>query len=55
MRERGKEKRNIPNLSHVLADAASLPFQDETFDIVTISFATRNINPNKDILSAHLK
>jgi demethylmenaquinone methyltransferase/2-methoxy-6-polyprenyl-1,4-benzoquinol methylase len=55
MLEKGREKRNIPNLSHVLADAVSLPFPDETFDIVTISFATRNINPNKDILTAHLR
>jgi demethylmenaquinone methyltransferase/2-methoxy-6-polyprenyl-1,4-benzoquinol methylase len=55
MLERGREKRNIPNLSPVMADATSLPFPDETFDIVTISFATRNINPNKDILTAHLR
>jgi demethylmenaquinone methyltransferase/2-methoxy-6-polyprenyl-1,4-benzoquinol methylase len=55
MLERGKEKRNIPNLSPVLADAVCLPFPDETFDIVTISFATRNINPRKDVLIDHLK
>lgn len=55
MLERGKEKRNIPNLSPVLADALRLPFPDETFDIVTISFATRNINPRKDVLIDHLK
>ena len=55
MLERGKEKRNIPNLSPVLADAVFLPFPDETFDIVTISFATRNINPRKEVLINHLK
>jgi demethylmenaquinone methyltransferase/2-methoxy-6-polyprenyl-1,4-benzoquinol methylase len=55
MLERGKEKRNIPDLSPVLADAVCLPFPDETFDIVTISFATRNINPRKDVLIDHLK
>ncbi|MGD8535635.1 MAG: class I SAM-dependent methyltransferase, partial [Candidatus Aminicenantes bacterium] len=44
-----------PNLSPVLADAACLPFPDKTFDIVTISFATRNINPRKDVLIDHLK
>lgn len=55
MLESGRKKRKIPNLSPVLADAARLPFPDETFDIVTISFATRNINPNKDILTAHFR
>ncbi len=55
MLKRGKEKRNVPNLSPVLADAACLPFPDETFDIVTISFATRNINPRRDVLIDHLK
>lgn len=55
MLERGREKRKISNLFPVLADAMRLPFPDGTFDLVTISFATRNINPNKDILTAHLK
>ncbi len=55
MLKRGKEKRNIPNLSPVLADAACLPFPDETFDIVTISFATRNINPKREVLIDHLE
>ncbi len=55
MLKRGKEKRNITNLSPILADAVCLPFPDETFDIVTISFATRNINPRKEVLIDHLK
>ena len=55
MLERGKEKRKIPNLSLVLADAVCLPFPDNTFDIVTISFATRNINPRREVLIDHLK
>ena len=33
-----------------LADASHLPFPNETFDLVTISFATRNINVSKKIL-----
>lgn len=49
------EKRHIPNLSFVLGEAICLPFPDMTFDLVTISFATRNINPNKGILNAHLR
>jgi demethylmenaquinone methyltransferase/2-methoxy-6-polyprenyl-1,4-benzoquinol methylase len=33
-----------------LADASHLPFPNKTFDLVTISFATRNINVSKKIL-----
>jgi len=32
------------------ADAGALPFRDETFDLVVISFATRNINITRDNL-----
>jgi demethylmenaquinone methyltransferase/2-methoxy-6-polyprenyl-1,4-benzoquinol methylase len=49
------EKREIPNLSFVLAESGRLPFVDMTFNLVTISFATRNIYPNKPELVAHLK
>jgi demethylmenaquinone methyltransferase/2-methoxy-6-polyprenyl-1,4-benzoquinol methylase len=34
----------------VLSEAAALPFPDETFDLVTISFATRNINTGRELL-----
>ena len=37
-----------------LADADSLPFADETFDVVTISFATRNIHTGRDVLLRRL-
>ncbi len=37
-------------ISFVTADVNALPFHDETFDLVTISFATRNINVTRDIL-----
>ncbi|MFJ6678591.1 demethylmenaquinone methyltransferase [Microbacterium sp. NPDC091382] len=33
-----------PNLSFVEADATALPFADEEFDTVTISFGLRNVN-----------
>ncbi len=52
---RGLEKRKIPNLSFVLADSGRLPFVDMTFNLVTISFATRNISPNRPELVAHLR
>lgn len=34
----------IPNLSFALADATALPFPDNHFDAVTISFGLRNVN-----------
>ena len=39
---------DVPNLEFTLADATALPFEDDTFDAVTISFGLRNVNdPNK--------
>jgi len=34
----------------VMSDVKSLPFPSDLFDLVTISFATRNINLSKDLL-----
>lgn len=39
----------------ILTEASSLPFPDETFDLITISFATRNINPQREVLINHLR
>jgi demethylmenaquinone methyltransferase/2-methoxy-6-polyprenyl-1,4-benzoquinol methylase len=55
MISRALKKREVPNLSFVLAESGRLPFIDMTFSLVTISFATRNIYPNKRQLVAHLK
>jgi len=41
MLEVGKRRR--PDLSFVAGDATRLPFADETFDVVTISFGLRNV------------
>ncbi|WP_194410681.1 demethylmenaquinone methyltransferase [Microbacterium cremeum] len=38
-----RRHRGIPNLSFVEADATALPFGDEEFDAVTISFGLRNV------------
>lgn len=43
-----KAKKNKIHLC--IADAGKLPFGDNTFDLVTISFATRNINISRDLL-----
>jgi len=36
-------KENIDNIDFTLADTVKLPFKDNTFDIITITFATRNL------------
>jgi demethylmenaquinone methyltransferase/2-methoxy-6-polyprenyl-1,4-benzoquinol methylase len=38
-----------------IADAAHLPFADNSFDLVTISFATRNLNASRGTLIKHLR
>jgi len=37
-------KKGIKNIRFTLTDALRLPFADNSFDIVTITFATRNLN-----------
>ncbi|WP_345039498.1 demethylmenaquinone methyltransferase [Georgenia daeguensis] len=39
----GVGKRRRPDLPFVAGDAMALPFADETFDVVTISFGLRNV------------
>ena len=36
-------KRRHPEIAFVAGDATSLPFADETFDVVTISYGLRNV------------
>jgi demethylmenaquinone methyltransferase/2-methoxy-6-polyprenyl-1,4-benzoquinol methylase len=49
------EKGNTPNLFPVIAEAGILPFPDESLDLVTISFATRNLNPRREILESYME
>ena len=42
--------KSIPAVALVMADVNSLPFGSDRFDLITISFATRNLNLSKDIL-----
>lgn len=43
-------KRQASNIMFAAADSHCLPFRSETFDLVTISFATRNINLSRQSL-----
>jgi len=45
----------IPNLSFVQADATQLPFGDDEFDAVTMSFGLRNVNEPKKALRELLR
>jgi len=50
MIRKGTQKQEANQIAFVLADVRALPFNERTFDLVTISFATRNININRDAL-----
>lgn len=47
--------RKLPGAALVRASARELPFPDASFDLVTISFATRNINTDRENLLAALR
>lgn len=46
---------SIRNLSFVQADATALPFDDDEFDAVTMSFGLRNVNEPKKALAELLR
>ncbi len=46
---------DIPNLSFVEADAMALPFADDEFDAVTISFGLRNVSEPRVALAELLR
>lgn len=46
---------DIANLSFAEADATALPFADDEFDAVTISFGLRNVNDPKKALAEMLR
>ena len=51
MMETAKRKPDAKDIEFVEADVKQLPFDDNTFDLLTISFATRNLNLSKEILT----
>ncbi|MFC1944121.1 ubiquinone/menaquinone biosynthesis methyltransferase [Chloroflexota bacterium] len=44
-------KPEASHISFVLADVRAMPFNDDTFDLITISFGTRNINLSRETLT----
>ena len=54
MLARAKGRCDQKKVLFVLGDVRFLPFPDESFDLITVSFATRNLNPRRDILIDHL-
>jgi demethylmenaquinone methyltransferase/2-methoxy-6-polyprenyl-1,4-benzoquinol methylase len=50
MQARAAAKRSDRPIDFVLGDVKALPFAGASLDLITISFATRNINLSRDIL-----
>ena len=50
MLEQARRKPEATHINFITSDIKALDFPDESFDLVTMSFATRNINLSKDIL-----
>ncbi len=46
---------SIPNLTFVEADATALPFADDDFDTVTMSFGLRNVNDARKAIAELLR
>ena len=48
------QKKAAKEIRFIISDVRSLPFPDNSLDLITISFATRNLNTNREALIAHL-
>lgn len=45
-----RKKPEAESIEFIAADIKALPFDDATFDVLTMSFATRNVNLSRDAL-----
>jgi len=50
MMAKARRKPQAQHINFVAADIRALPFPDESFNLITMSFATRNISLSEDIL-----
>lgn len=50
-RQRAEAEQQADHLNWVVGDAMALPFEDNTFDVYTISFGIRNVTHVQDALS----
>ena len=50
MIEVARKKPEAQNITFVVSDVKALEFPDDSLDVITIAFATRNINLNRDAL-----
>jgi len=55
MLDKARQRKYGSYTSFILAEANKLPYKDNTFDLIMISFAIRNLNTRKDILFAFLE
>lgn len=51
MMEVAKKKPEAQNIVFIVSDVKALEFPDDSFDLITIAFSTRNINLNRDALT----
>lgn len=55
MLKKASHKKFDSPVSFVLSQADQLPFPDNSLDLITISFATRNLAPSRTRLNSHLR
>ena len=55
MLNKARSKPDAKHISFAVGDTRALPFPDDSFDLVTISFATRNINVTSEHLADCLR
>lgn len=51
-RDKLRDKGLVSNIDYVQADAESLPFPDNTFDVVTMAFGLRNVTEKQNALNS---
>ncbi len=55
MMEVAKKKKGSYNIDFQIADSKNLPFEDDSIDTITISFATRNLNSGQGELNEYFR